>query len=120
MSKVVLDQTQRAQLETDMVATMRVYAPSAAKRAVVVKEDDLLTKTDIAAHPEEVSEALCTELKIWLDNRCFEMYDLSKVSNIMTSRYVYKWKFVKVGTETVKTIRLRFVLRGFMDTEAFD
>eukprot|EP00959_Pyramimonas_sp_CCMP1952_P148680 3110231-Pyramimonas_sp.AAC.1 len=48
------------------------------------------------------------------------MYGLSKASNIMPSRYVYKWKFVKVGTENVKTIRLRHVLRGFMDTEAFD
>eukprot|EP00959_Pyramimonas_sp_CCMP1952_P137836 2885348-Pyramimonas_sp.AAC.1 len=48
------------------------------------------------------------------------MYDLSKASNTMTSIYVYKWKFVKVGTENVKTTRLRLVLRGFMDTEAFD
>eukprot|EP00959_Pyramimonas_sp_CCMP1952_P391315 8200606-Pyramimonas_sp.AAC.1 len=48
------------------------------------------------------------------------MYDLSKASNIMTSRYVNKWKLVKVGTENVKTIRLRVVLRGFMGTEAFD
>eukprot|EP00959_Pyramimonas_sp_CCMP1952_P261556 5468744-Pyramimonas_sp.AAC.1 len=120
MSKAVLDQTQLPQLETDMVATMRVYVSSAAKRAVSVKEDDLLTKADIAAHPKEVSEVLYTELKIWLDNRCFEMYDLPKASNIMTSRYVYKRKFVKVGTENVKTIRLSFVLRGFMDTEAFD
>eukprot|EP00959_Pyramimonas_sp_CCMP1952_P174082 3637538-Pyramimonas_sp.AAC.1 len=99
---------------------MRVYVSSAAKLAVVVKEDDLLTKADIAAHPKELSEALYTELKIWLDNWCFEMYDLSKASNIMTSRYVYMWKFVKVGTENVKTTRLRLVLRGFMDTEAFD
>eukprot|EP00959_Pyramimonas_sp_CCMP1952_P180637 3776932-Pyramimonas_sp.AAC.1 len=99
---------------------MRVYVSSAAKRAVVVKEDDILTKADISAHPKEVSEALYTELKVWLDNRCFEMYDLSEASNIMTSRYVYKWKFVNVGTENVKPIRLRLVLRGFMDTEAFD
>eukprot|EP00959_Pyramimonas_sp_CCMP1952_P306826 6421799-Pyramimonas_sp.AAC.1 len=91
MSMVVLGQTQLAQLETDMAATMRVYASSAAKRAVVVKEDDLLTKADIVAHPKEVSAVLYTELKIWLDNWCFEMHDLSKASNIMTSRYVYKW-----------------------------
>eukprot|EP00959_Pyramimonas_sp_CCMP1952_P325429 6811354-Pyramimonas_sp.AAC.1 len=64
MSKIVLDQTQLAQLEPNMVATMRVYVASAAKRAVVVKEDDLLTKADVAAHPKEVSEALYTELKI--------------------------------------------------------
>eukprot|EP00959_Pyramimonas_sp_CCMP1952_P330635 6923784-Pyramimonas_sp.AAC.1 len=120
MSKVVLDQTHLAQLETDMVATMREYAPSAAKRAVVVKPDDQLTTADIAAHPKEVSKALHTELKIWLDNRCFEMYDLSQASNFMTSRCVYKWKFMKAGTENFKTIRLRLALRGFMDTEAFD
>eukprot|EP00959_Pyramimonas_sp_CCMP1952_P273057 5707650-Pyramimonas_sp.AAC.1 len=86
---------------------MRVYVSSAAKRAVVVKEDDLPTKADIAAHPKEVIAALYTELQIWLDNRFFEMY-------------VYKWKFVKAGTENVKTISLRLILRGFMDTEAFD
>eukprot|EP00959_Pyramimonas_sp_CCMP1952_P062532 1307626-Pyramimonas_sp.AAC.1 len=99
MSNIMLDQTQFAQLEPNMVATMRLYVSSAAKRAVVVKEDGLLTKADIAAHPKEVSEALCTEFKIWLDNRCLEMYDLSQASNIMTSRYVYEWKFVKAGTE---------------------
>eukprot|EP00959_Pyramimonas_sp_CCMP1952_P050988 1065095-Pyramimonas_sp.AAC.1 len=103
-----------------MVATMRVYVSSAAKRAVVLKEDDLLTKADIAAHPKDVNEAWYTEFKIWLLNRCFDMYDLSKASNIMTSRYVCKWKFVNVVTESVKTIRLRLALRGFMDTEAFD
>ena len=39
----------------------------------------------------------------------------------MTSRYVYKWKFIKRpdGGQD-KIIRLRLVLRGFMDTEAFD
>eukprot|EP00959_Pyramimonas_sp_CCMP1952_P435370 9116532-Pyramimonas_sp.AAC.1 len=99
MANLVLDQTQLTQLEPNMVATMRVYVSSAAKCAVVVKEDDLLTKAVIAAHPKEGSEALYTELKIWLDSRCFDMYELSKVSNIMTSRCVYKWKFVKVGTD---------------------
>eukprot|EP00959_Pyramimonas_sp_CCMP1952_P047671 995168-Pyramimonas_sp.AAC.1 len=68
LSKVVLVQTQLAQLDAGMVATMRVCVSSAAQCAVVVKEDDLLTKADIAAHPREVSEALYTELKIWLDN----------------------------------------------------
>ena len=39
----------------------------------------------------------------------------------MTSRFVYKWKFVKNEKgEMERTIRLRLVLRGFMDLEAFD
>ena len=38
----------------------------------------------------------------------------------MTSRYVCKWKWIKdpQGTSD-KVIRMRLVLRGFMDLEAF-
>ena len=49
------------------------------------------------------------------------MQEISKSTNIMTSRFVYKWKFVKNEKgEMERTIRLRLVLRGFMDLEAFD
>ena len=40
----------------------------------------------------------------------------------MTSRYVVKWKWVRtlrIQTRSIKIIRMRLVLRGFMDTEAF-
>ena len=39
----------------------------------------------------------------------------------MTYRYVYKWKFAKdeKGNQ-INTMRLRLVLRGFMDWAAFD
>ena len=61
---------------------------------------------------------MLTELKIWLDNRCFAKELLSKATNVMTSRYVYKWKFVKDESgKDQKIIRLRLVLRGFMDQE---
>ena len=121
MSKVVLSEQQHKLLDVERVTTLRVYVSAAAKRAVVVKEDDLLTKADIQANPVKVSKALYTELKTWLDNKCFKMQEISKSSNIMTSRFVYKWKFVKNEKgEMERTIRLRLVLRGFMDLEAFD
>eukprot|EP00959_Pyramimonas_sp_CCMP1952_P087538 1831563-Pyramimonas_sp.AAC.1 len=41
---------------------MRVYATAAAKRAAVVKEDDLLTKADLQANPVNASTALCNGL----------------------------------------------------------
>ena len=103
------------------MATLRVYVTAASKRAVLVKEDDLLTKAEIQANPINISRALYTELRIWYDNDCFKMSLLSEASNVMTSRFVYKWKFVKNEKgETERTIRLRLVLRGFMDVEAFD
>eukprot|EP00959_Pyramimonas_sp_CCMP1952_P357988 7495551-Pyramimonas_sp.AAC.1 len=48
------------------------------------------------------------------------MQEIAKASNIMTSRYVYAWKFVKnEGGEMERTIRLRLVLRGLADHEVF-
>ena len=100
------------------VATLLVpHAKYAAKRAVVIKEDDLLTKKELLHHSAAVAEATSKELTIWMENDCFEMCDYAKAENIMTSRYVAKWKFVKnpkTGNMD-RTIRMRLVLRGFMD-----
>eukprot|EP00959_Pyramimonas_sp_CCMP1952_P121195 2533964-Pyramimonas_sp.AAC.1 len=121
MSKLVLSEQQHVILDADRVTTMRVCVAAAAKRAVVVKEDDLLAKGDIQANPDKESKALYTELNAWFDNECFNMQDIAKVSNLMPSRYVYTWKFVKNEKgEMERSIGLRLVLRGFMDLEAFD
>eukprot|EP00959_Pyramimonas_sp_CCMP1952_P293362 6135284-Pyramimonas_sp.AAC.1 len=49
------------------------------------------------------------------------MQDLSEASNIMISRYVHKWKFVKnEKSDMERAIIMRLVLGGFMDLEAFD
>eukprot|EP00959_Pyramimonas_sp_CCMP1952_P424705 8895625-Pyramimonas_sp.AAC.1 len=117
---VVLPEQQHMLFDAGWVTTVRVYVAAAAKRAVVVKEDDLLAKADIQASPDKVSKALFAELKTWLDNKCFNIQEIAKASNITTSRYVRKWKFAqKKKGERERTIRLRWVLRGFMDLEAF-
>eukprot|EP00959_Pyramimonas_sp_CCMP1952_P403190 8447836-Pyramimonas_sp.AAC.1 len=108
-------------LDVDRVTTVRVYATAVAKRALAVKEYDLLARADIQANPDRVSKAPYTELKTWFDNKCFKMQEIARASNIITSRCVYKWKFVKNEKgDMERTIRLRRVLRGFMDLEAFD
>eukprot|EP00959_Pyramimonas_sp_CCMP1952_P321177 6721012-Pyramimonas_sp.AAC.1 len=47
---------------------MRVCTAAAARRAVVVREDDLLAKAGAQANPEIVSKALCTELNVGFAN----------------------------------------------------
>eukprot|EP00959_Pyramimonas_sp_CCMP1952_P128204 2680983-Pyramimonas_sp.AAC.1 len=89
MSKVVLSEEQHMTLDADRVTTVRACVTAAAKRAVVVKGDDLLAKAGIQANPDKVPKALYTELKTWFDNKCFKMQDIAKASNIMTSRHVY-------------------------------
>eukprot|EP00959_Pyramimonas_sp_CCMP1952_P459526 9478381-Pyramimonas_sp.AAC.1 len=119
MSTVVLSGQQHRILDTSRVTTMRVYVTAAAKRAVAVKEDDLLAMGDAQANPEEVSRAIYTELTTWFDKKPFNMQGICKASSSMTSKYVRTWKFVKnENGEMGRTIRLRLVLRGFKDLAA--
>eukprot|EP00959_Pyramimonas_sp_CCMP1952_P379784 7955579-Pyramimonas_sp.AAC.1 len=108
-------------LDAGRVAAVREYVTASAQRVVVVKEDDLFAKADTQANPDQAPKALYTILKTWLDNKCLKMQEIAKASNIMTLRYGHKWKFVKNEKGRMeRTIRLRLVLRGFMDLEAFD
>eukprot|EP00959_Pyramimonas_sp_CCMP1952_P126999 2656092-Pyramimonas_sp.AAC.1 len=50
--QVVLYEQLHMMIDTDQVTTMRVYVTTAAKRAVVVKENDLPAKADIQANLE--------------------------------------------------------------------
>eukprot|EP00974_Lingulodinium_polyedra_P119763 11172407-Lingulodinium_polyedra.AAC.1 len=68
MSSIILQEGQRQQMQYDEIATLRVYATDAAKRAVVIKDDDILTKRELHEHAEDVSRATLTEIKIWLLN----------------------------------------------------
>eukprot|EP00959_Pyramimonas_sp_CCMP1952_P270484 5654599-Pyramimonas_sp.AAC.1 len=77
MLKVVFSERQHMILDVDSFTAMPVYETAAAKRAVVVKEDDLLTDADIQANPVMVSKALYTERKIWFGSKRFKMRDIS-------------------------------------------
>ena len=120
LSMIALDETQLANLREGDIATIRVYVSADSKRAVVVKEDDLLSKNEMIKHAKEVSVAIVLEIQIWIENKCFKLGLLKDCRNVMTSRYVAKWKWIKNpdGTWT-RVIRMRLVLRGFMDLDAF-
>ena len=76
------------------IATMRAYISKKAKRAVVIKEDDLLTRKEVEHHQAEVADATHKEISKWLDHKCFAKHLLKDARNLMTSRYVVKWKWV--------------------------
>ena len=119
MAPIVLNEEQHCGMNPDDVATMRIYISQNSKRAVVVKEDDILSKHELVTNAKEVAAATVNELNIWNTNKCFKKCLLKDAQNIMTSRYVAKWKWVKQNNDWTRIIRMRLVLRGFMDTEAF-
>jgi len=120
MAMMILEEEQWNGMTENDIATIRVYVSANAKKAVVVKEDDLLTKKDFTDNVAKVAEATVAELSTWLQNNCFKLCLLKNAQNVMTSRYVAKWKQIKdpSGKQT-RVIRMRMCLRGFMDTEAF-
>jgi hypothetical protein len=120
MAPIILDENQYNRFLIDDEATLRVYISAEIKRAVVVKEDDLMSKKELLQHAKEVSNATVSELKTWLINTCFKKLHLKNARNVMTSRYVAKWKWIKDASgKWHRVIRMRLCLRGFMDTEAF-
>ena len=74
------------------------------KRAVVVKEDDLLSKKDFAPNVSKVITATASEIRIRPDNSCFKMSLVKDARNVMTSRYVAKWK--KINDKDGKITRV--------------
>ena len=117
MASIILDEQQLNGMQAGEVATLRVYIAQSVKRAVVIKEDDILTKKDLEANSGEVAEATLAELKTWLDNDCLVTCLRKNAQNLMTSRYVSKWKWILTNGQWKKVIRMRLYLRGFMDLE---
>ena len=53
-------------------AALRVYVTNAAKRVVVVKDDDIMTRKEIWDNQREVAKATFLEFKTSMVNKCFK------------------------------------------------
>jgi hypothetical protein len=108
-----------AQLSTDDQDTvLRIYQGS--MKTVVIKRDtDVLTKDEEIKCWKELQAAMLEELRIWVKYKCFHMRPKQGARNIMDSRNVLKWKWVKDETgKNNRIIRCRLALRGFKDQDA--
>ena len=78
----------------DQDAVLRFYQGSV--RTVVIKRDtDVLTKEEATKRWKELQAAVLEELRIWVKYKCFHMRLKHGARNIMDSRNVLKWKWVK-------------------------
>jgi hypothetical protein len=100
--------------EAGEIITMRIY--HAHKKAVIERDTDLLTATEVAAHHEEVVSAMLSELKTWHKLGCFSRKKRKDADNIIDCKWVLKWKkeLLPDGT-TRRIIRARLTVRGFKD-----
>ncbi|CAE7335666.1 RNR1 [Symbiodinium sp. CCMP2592] len=106
------------QLHADETYALRVYA-AGFRNAVIQRESDLLTTSEIRQNQAAVDAATLEELRIWMKYGCFERAPRASSYNVMDSKFVTKWKKTKnpQGQE-VRIIRQRLALRGFKDLQA--
>jgi len=98
---------------------LRSYA-AGAKKAVIDRDTDLLTPSEMQSESAKVQEAMHKELLTWVKYECFTRHPRASARNVIDTRWVLKWKWVKVNGQKVRVIRARLTVRGFKDVQGQD
>ena len=107
------------QVSDDNQDTVLRFYQGSVKTVVIKRDTDVLTKEEETKHWKELQAAMLEELRIWVKYKCFHMRPKLGARNIMDSRNVLKWKWVKDETgKSNRIIRCRLALRGFKDQDA--
>ena len=83
---------------------------NAVRRAVVQRDDDVLTLQQLDVHLPEVEQAMLKELQTWAKLKCFSRRPLAGARNVIDTRWVNKFKWEESTFDTTKT--------GFQNTAA--
>jgi len=115
MSKCLLDDSDFG--PSDHAVLQVLFAGT--KRAVIQRDSDLLTNDELQNNQKLVQAAILEELRIWVKHNCFEIRDRKTARNVMTSRFVAKWKILTgADGKPQRIIRMRMAIRGFLDWDA--
>ena len=87
---------------------------STTTKRVIERDFDALTPQETKKHWHQVASAIRKELQSFTDLNVFKAVPVQSVSNIMTSRWVLRWKMI----DGVKTVKARLTVRGFEDLSA--
>ena len=98
---------------------LRSYA-AGAKKAVIDRDTDLLTPSELQSESARVKEAMHKELLTWVKYECFARHPRVTAKNIIDTRWVLKWKWVKVNGKRARGVRARLTVCGFKDAQAQD
>ena len=112
------------------ILVQRLYL-TGARRAVVQRDDDILTPEELKLYAQEVAASMLSELTTWARQKCFSRRNRALARNIIDCRWAIKWKqevaAVSVadaskqsGASTIskRVIRCRLTVRGFKDRDA--
>ena len=110
-------------VQADESAVLHIFLNSIEERkAVIEKDNDVLTKEEEREHRKEVATAVYEELKTWILHNCFRREQRRGATNILDVKWVLKWKWIPVKDKSGTTrysrmIRARLTQRGFKDLD---
>ena len=87
---------------------------SGLKRAVVERQNNIISIDEVRQHQAEVNKAMLDELQRWSNRKAFERMPKALAHNVVDSCWVLKWK--EVNGKMI--IHARLVVRGFKDHQA--
>ena len=102
------------------------------RRAVVQRDDDVLSPQQVNEHWPEIEGAMLKELQTWAKLQCFSRKPKTEARNVIDTRWVYKFKYEEQTVDATKagfqnssatakrTIRARLTVRGFKDADKWD
>ena len=97
-----------------------------ARRAVVTRDDDLLTPEDISGRWQMCCDAMMKELHTWVKHQNIPRKPRREAGNVIDTRWVMQCKYeqsaasveyMRAGkkADTQRIVRARLFLRGFKD-----
>ena len=88
----------RGHAPTEEIVLEFLVSTKSSRTSVIQRSDDLLTRDDLRRHEAEVESATLEELMTWVKYNSFRRRSLEGATNVMDSRYVAKWKWIKRPT----------------------
>ena len=87
--------------------------------SAIERELNDLSKSDIDNNWEAVCKAVRKELQSFVDLHSFDLAPIGTSKNLMTSRWVIRWKLVPDGKGGMtRIVKARLTIHGFKDTDA--
>ena len=86
------------------------------QKPVIEKNFDELSAKEVKQHHDLVLKAMQSELESFRDHDCFKPILRHEAQNILTSRWLFKWKMI----DGVRTVKARLCVHGFKDSGLAD
>ena len=104
-------------IEPETVATLHVYL-AGNRKAMLQRDVDILTPAELRQHQDLADAGILEELRVWVQHNCVARAWRKHARNVMTSRFVPKWKSTRSkNCQMTRIIRMRMALRGFQDLD---